>query len=46
MQIMLIEKNSLNMKTYHPWIIFESWYFDITSISFVQLHLLDSNVQF
>jgi hypothetical protein len=46
MQIMLIKKKSLSMKTCHPWIIFESWYFDITSIYCVQLHLLDSNVQF
>ncbi len=37
---MLIEKNSLNTQTYHPWINFEPWYFDIASISFVQLHLI------
>ncbi len=45
MQIMLIKKN-LNTQTYHPWMIFEWWYFDIALIFFVQLHLMDSNVQF
>jgi hypothetical protein len=34
------------MEIYHPWMILESWYLDITSISLVQLRLLDSNVQF
>ncbi len=43
MQIML-KKRSVSMKIYCPWIILESWYLDIASISLVWLCLLDSNV--
>ncbi len=34
------------MEIYRPWMISESWYLDIASISLTRLHLLDSNVQF
>jgi len=34
------------MEIYRPWLILESWYLDIASISFPQLCLLDSNVKF
>jgi hypothetical protein len=37
-------KKGLSMQTNHPWIIFESWYFDVASISFVELYLLDFDV--
>ncbi len=34
-----------NYEIYHPWIILESWYVDIESISLAWLRLLDFNVQ-
>ncbi len=45
MQTML-KKRSISMEIYCPWMISESWYLDIASISLTRLHLLDSNLQF
>jgi len=46
MQTMSKINKYINMEIYRPWMISESWYLDIASISLAWLRLLDSNVQF